>query len=282
MGSHQMGATAQSGPGSGSVFMTDLNASRGKPKKDRGAIGSSMLSASSNEDRDSIARRTGGAMNVSSRNNSTLQSMPMGETRKKDDFLLQAPAPKKDHRRFDKEKPRTFLDLNDFMFYMDETFEGERPELIDDLVYHLTGVEMMPMKQSIREDDEFIVKKPTMPKADNDEQLLDYKKQFPKPQYQSIMGCFEKLWGGVGKNDQVPGSHIDGVCVLTEQNFIKNIKHIIGIDEPYFGKMLYLWMSNGFDGARITIRDFIEYLLPFRGDNKQKQHRLCFEILDID
>mmetsp|Transcript_16528 Transcript_16528/g.22333 ORF Transcript_16528/g.22333 Transcript_16528/m.22333 type:complete len:97 (+) Transcript_16528:1-291(+) len=96
------------------------------------------------------------------------------------------------------------------------------------------------------------------------------------------MGCFEKLWGGVGKNDQVPGSHIDGVCVLTEQNFIKNIKHIIGIDEPYFGKMLYLWMSNGFDGARITIRDFIEYLLPFRGDNKQKQHRLCFEILDID
>ncbi len=75
---------------------------------------------------------------------------------------------------------------------------------------------------------------------------------------------------------------MDGVCVLTEKNFVRNIKHVIGCDEPYFGKMLYLWISQGYDRAKITINDFIEWLIPFKGDNKQKQLHLCFDILDID
>ena len=242
-----------------------------------------MLSGSSNEERDSIARRTGG-INVSSRNNSNLQHGSMGPRNKKDDQRPITPTKRPDHRKFIVASKRPFLNLEDFMFYMDEAFEGERPELIDDLVHHLTGVEMQPMKQSIREDDEFSIKKPIMPRPDNDfEELQNWKNaRWPKPQFQTIMNSFELLWGGQSKNDQVPGSHIDGVCVLTEINFIKNIKYVIGIDEPYFGKMLYLWMSNGYDGAKITIVDFITFLMPFREDNKPKQHKLCFEILDID
>ena len=56
MASHNAQASTTS-----SVFMTDQNALRGKGKRvaDRSAIGSSILSASSNEDRDSIARRNG-------------------------------------------------------------------------------------------------------------------------------------------------------------------------------------------------------------------------------
>ena len=57
---------------------------------------------------------------------------------------------------------------------------------------------------------------------------------------------------------------------------------MIGVDEPFFGKMLYLWMAQGYDQQKITILDFIEWLWPFRGDNKQRQHHICFEILDID
>ena len=49
------------------------------------------------------------------------------------------------------------------------------------------------------------------------------------------------------------GAHIDGIAVLTEENFMKNIKYVIGEDEPYFGKMLYLYMSKGYDKAKITI-----------------------------
>jgi len=93
------------------------------------------------------------------------------------------PAPKRDHRKFDKENPVPYLDLSDFMQFMDEAFEGERPELVDDLVFHLTGVEMVPMKQSIREDEEFVNRKPVMPRPDNDENLAEFKKQFPKVQY---------------------------------------------------------------------------------------------------
>ena len=59
------------------------------------------------------------------------------------------------------------------------------------------------------------------------------------------------------------------MCVLVEENFVKNIKHVIGVDDPYFGKLLYLWLAQGFDRQKITICDFIEWFAPFRTDNKQ-------------
>ena len=49
------------------------------------------------------------------------------------------------------------------------------------------------------------------------------------------------------------GSHIDGIAVLTEENFMKNIKYVLDVDEPFFGKMLYLHMSQGYDRAKITL-----------------------------
>ena len=56
-----------------------------------------------------------------------------------------------------------------------------------------------------------------------------------------------------------------------------------GVDDPYFGKMLYLWMSDGYDRAKIDVTKFVERLLPFRDDqNKSKLTRICFDILDID
>ena len=98
--------------------------------------------------------------------------------------------------------------------------------------------------------------------------------------------AFERLWG-VTSADRVEGAQRDGIAALTEENFSKNIKHVIdaagvGCDEPYFGKMIYLWMAKGFDKAKITLSTFIEKLLPFKGDNKQEQLRTCFDILDID
>lgn len=41
-------------------------------------------------------------------------------------------------------------------------------------------------------------------------------------------------------------------------------------------------MSNGYDRIKISIVEFIEWLLPFKGDDKQVMLRKCFEILDID
>ena len=104
-----------------------------------------MMSISSSEERDSIARRTQGQMNTTLRGGTTMTSH-IGDRRQNEDLLRMPPVPKRDHRKFDKDNPMPYLDFNDFMGFMDDAFEGDRPELCDDLVFHLTGVEMKPMK----------------------------------------------------------------------------------------------------------------------------------------
>lgn len=86
-------------------------------------------------------------------------------------------------------------------------------------------------------------KEPILPDKNNDEDLANYYKVFNnKTTFNAIYSAFKNLWG-VNKEDQVAGANIDGIAVLTEENFTKNIKHVIGVDEPYFGKCLYLYMS---------------------------------------
>jgi hypothetical protein len=80
------------------------------------------MSASSNEDRDSIARKTS-----QSRNSHVFQtavSTSMENTTNSPNLFLGAePVQKKDHRRYDKERPKPYLDWNDFLSYMDEHLE---------------------------------------------------------------------------------------------------------------------------------------------------------------
>ena len=116
-----------------------------------------MMSASSNEDRESIARRT-----TQSRNNSTLAnnltaSMDGGNK----GFSLMQSAQKKDHRKYDKDKDKDKPSLNEqeFISLMADAFPGDRPSIIDDLVQHLTGVQMVSTKQSINEADEYPIEK---------------------------------------------------------------------------------------------------------------------------
>ena len=49
------------------------------------------------------------------------------------------------------------------------------------------------------------------------------------------------------------GSELEGVAVLLEENFTKNIKYVLGVDYPFFGKLLYLFISGGYDKAKITM-----------------------------
>lgn len=71
--------------------------------------------------------------------------------------------------------------------------------------------------------------------------------------------------------------------MLTEENFVKNIHRVIGEDEPFFGKMLYLWMAKGYDRVKISITQFIEHLRWFVDEDcKSRQLKDCFAIMDID
>jgi hypothetical protein len=48
-----------------------------------------------------------------------------------------------------------------------------------------------------------------------------------------------------------------------EEHFIKNIHLLTGVDYPYFGKLLYLYLARGRDKIKITINRFFEGLVPF-------------------
>ena len=120
---------------------------------------------------------------------SSMASMEEGSS--KAGFLDQEPVQKqRDHRKYDKDRPKPYLDWNDFYTFMDENLEDDRPSIIDDIVYHLTGVELAPVKQAIREEDEYKQGKIVMPTAHNDEELASFKKTTPKPQYSAILKAF--------------------------------------------------------------------------------------------
>ena len=64
---------------------------------------------------------------------------------------------------------------------------------------------------------------------------------------------------------------------------MKNSKAVFGVDCPFFGKMLYIYMAKGFDRAKISLHRFLEALYPlFNPDNRQNYPKIVFEILDID
>ena len=69
--------------------------------------------------------------------------------------------------------------------------------------------------------------------------------------YKNIERAFKKLWGY--PDCQLPDSDQDGVPFLTEQHFVTNLKYLMGVTNPYFGKLLYLYFADGYDLAKISI-----------------------------
>lgn len=102
-----------------------------------------------------------------------------------------------------------------------------------------------------------------MPNSATDEELSRFKDWIPPVVYHNICRAFKKLWGFNNPDAQVAGSEVDGVAVLVEKNFTQNIKYVIGVDCPFFGKLLYLYMSDGLDLVKITLAKFFESLKSF-------------------
>ena len=70
---------------------------------------------------------------------------------------------------------------------------------------------------------------------------------------------------------------------LDEKDLKNNTKEVFGIDCPFFGKILYLFMSKGFDRAKISLARFLECLYPLYDDaNRMNQNKIAFKIMDID
>ena len=120
-----------------------------------------------------------------------------------------------------------------------------------------------------------------MPIINIDEDLSNAREGIPDKVLRGIERSFKKLWGF--PDHILPDTDNEGVPFLTEKNFSQNIKFVIGVECPFFGKMLYLYFADGYDKVKINLAKFIEGLKPYVSDEDRQLHnRTSFKILDFD
>jgi hypothetical protein len=51
---------------------------------------------------------------------------------------------------------------------------------------------------------------------------------------------------------------VEEKCYLTEEDIVNNLKNVFGFDFPYFGKLIYLLLSGGYDKMKISMSTFIK------------------------
>ena len=77
------------------------------------------------------------------------------------------------------------------------------------------------------------------------------------------------------------------VIYLEEKHFIQNFHQVFGPgprrEQEFFGKLLYIHMSKGYDRAKISYHRFLECFYPlFNQENRQNHNKIAFKILDMD
>lgn len=82
--------------------------------------------------------------------------------------------------------------------------------------------------------------------------------QLPREIARNLYNTFLAVWGR-RKEDQISYANFKSRAVLVEENFIKNIKYVIGTDCPFLGKLLFLHMGGGFGKARITMLTWFSF-----------------------
>lgn len=61
-------------------------------------------------------------------------------------------------------------------------------------------------------------------------------------------------------------TYVETSLFITEKQILANFSKVFGISCPFFGKILYLYMSKGFDRAKISFLRYLECLYPFMND----------------
>lgn len=80
-----------------------------------------------------------------------------------------------------------------------------------------------------------------------------------------------------------PLNYQENMIFLTEKNFLDNIHKVFPSAPPFFGKMLYIYMSKGYDRVKISLLRYIESLWPLVNPEQRFNHnKIAFDILDLD
>jgi hypothetical protein len=76
---------------------------------------------------------------------------------------------------------------------------------------------------------------------------------------------------------------VEEKCYLTEEDIIKNMKNVFGYEHVYFGKLLYLLLSGGYDKMKIGMSTFIKEFQLLKGEDIHFAFNILgFRIYDMD
>jgi len=78
-------------------------------------------------------------------------------------------------------------------------------------------------------------------------------------------------------------NYAENTIFLTETHFTKNIHKVFPDAPKFFGKMLYIYMSKGYDRVKISLLRYMESLWPLVNPDQRFNHnKIAFDILDLD
>ena len=170
-------------------------------------------------------------------------------------------------------------------------FDYQWPKIITDLARYLTGMNLLSPTR-IQEAEE-LPSQQLPAEMCKDIDLSVYRgPKMSIQQYTWIVNCFRTFQGAeqkaqsmkdVNKILEVLPTYQETQIYLEEKDFVNNTGKVFGQECPYFGKLLYLFMSGGYDRQRISLLKFIECLMPLHSnENRLQFNRLAFQILDFD
>lgn len=105
-----------------------------------------------------------------------------------------------------------------------------------------------------------------------------------KPEdYNQWLSIFQRLLNYYPNENKAQPKFVEERCYLTEEDLVANLKNVFGYDCPYFARLLYLYMSGGFDKIKISFSHFINSFLILKGEDVHHSYNsLAFRIYDID
>lgn len=132
------------------------------------------------------------------------------------------------------------------------TFEHPIPNLMTDIIKHLTGHEVF--KSKVR-----IMKTPNFESLDVE--LSTLKEQIGITNYQDLVNGFLSLWAN-------PEAVIDSHWYITQESLHKNFGKVFGEYNEYFWNVFYYYLSNGKKKIKVPLARFAKIMHPFLGKDK--------------
>lgn len=113
--------------------------------------------------------------------------------------------------------------------------------------------------------------------------MQSLKTQIKPEDYLIFLNLF-KTFLGIDLNDS---KHLaffkESNVYITEDQIITNMSNVFGYKFDFFGKLIYLYISKGFDRSKISISRFINALMPLmNGDVSSSHNKIAFKLYDVD